>query len=83
MLDLEKINTEELADIAMAAQRRMGPDLSMVDVYNVLKYTIRKAEVNGKDAEYVPILFENELRDFATRKAINQIGRLNLCAQSA
>ena len=83
MLDLEKINTEELEDIAMAAQRRMGPDLSMVDVYNVLKYTIRKAEVNGKDAEYVPILFENELRDFVTRKAINRIGRLNLCAQSA
>lgn len=83
MLTLEKINTEELADIAMAAQRRMGPDLSLVDVYNVLRYTIRKAELNGKGDDYVPVLFENELRDFAMRKEINRIGGLNLCAGSA
>lgn len=77
------VNIDRVVDIAMAAQRRMGPDLSLVDVYNVLRYTIRKAELNGKGDDYVPVLFENELRDFAMRKEINRIGGLNLCARSA
>lgn len=83
MLAPEKINTEELADIAIAAQRRAGADLDLMDVYNVLRYTIRKAELNGKGDDYVPVLFENELRDFLMRKEINRIGGMNQCARYA
>ena len=77
------VNIERLADIAVAAQRRSGGDLDLMDVYNVLRYTIRKAKLNGKGEDYVPILFENELRDFLMRKEINRIGRKNQCVTCA
>ena len=75
--------TEELVDILVDVQRRLRYTFDLVDVFDILRYTIRKCEVNGKGEDYVPILFENELRDFVMRKQINMRGRMNLCARSA
>jgi len=44
---------------------------------DVLIYTIRKCELNKKGEDYIPILYENELRDFVMRKVINLYGRMN------
>lgn len=74
---------EELVDILFDVQHRLRYTFDLTDVFNILRYTIRKCEVNGKGEDYVPILFENELRDFVMREEINRRGRMNLCARSA
>ena len=52
------------------------------DIAEIIRYTVRKADLNHKDADYVPLLFENELRDHVMRERINEMGRRNLCARS-
>ena len=47
------------------------PDTATKDV---LMYVWRKLRVIGETADYLPLLYENELRDFAIRLAINAIG---------
>jgi hypothetical protein len=54
-----------------------------MEVYEIAKSTIQKAELNGKDENYVPILLRNELEDFLMRKRINDTGRRNECARFA
>ena len=77
MIDQSKLNVEELNTVVMDVQQRMGVQFCPKDVYDTLQYTIRKAELNGKDESYIPILLENELRDFLMRNRINFLGRLN------
>ena len=74
---------QELTDILFDVQRRLCRTFDLMDVFNILRYTIRKCELNGKGEDYIPILFENELRDFVMREEINALGRMNLCARSA
>ena len=76
------IDTNELADIVFDVQRREGYTFDPMEVVQVVQLTVRKVEMNGKDDSYVPILFENELRDHVMRERINEIGRMNLCARS-
>ena len=49
------------------------------DIHTALQYTERKAKLNGKGDDYIPVLFENELRDFVMREIINTRGRMNKC----
>ncbi len=74
--------TEQLTDILFDVQSRLGCTFDLTDVLCILRHTVRKCEVNGKGDGYVPILFENELRDFVMRKQINRSGRTNLCARN-
>ena len=37
-----------------------------------LRYSIGKLSYIGKDMDYLPLLFENELRDHAMREEINK-----------
>lgn len=46
-------------------------------VYEVLRYSLRKLEAIGKDMDYLPLFFENELRDHAMREKINRKGAVN------
>lgn len=75
MIDPKKLNSEELADVILEVQRRTGYRFDVVDAYEIARNTIHKAELNGKDESYVPILLENELRDFLMRKQINVLGK--------
>ena len=77
MIDQGKLNTDELMDIILEVQEKAGCWFSAEEVCEITQYTIRKAELNGKDESYVPILLENELKDFLMRKKINLFGRLN------
>lgn len=74
MIDPEKINAEELADIIYDVQRRVGYRFDLMEVFEIARHTVRKAELTGQDESYVPMLLENELRDFVMRKRINAIG---------
>lgn len=73
MIDPKKLNPDELADVILDVQRHTGCCFDVVDAYEIARYTIRKADLNGKDGSYVPILLENELRDFLMRKQINAL----------
>ena len=72
MIDTAKLNTEELGNIIVDVD----------DMVAIMQHTVRKADLNGKDEEYVPLLFRNELEDYVMRERINAIGRRNLCATS-
>ncbi len=74
MIDPEKISAEELADIVYDVQSRIGYRFDLMEVFEIARHTVRKAELTGQDESYVPILFENELRDFVMRKCINVMG---------
>ena len=72
-----------LFDIVEDVQGRIGYIFSAQEVRKVLAYTKRKCEINGKGDSYVPILFENELRDYVMRAEINRLGEMNRCARFA
>ncbi len=83
MIDTKKLDNEELADIVLKVQRRFRYQFDLMDVFNIIRYTIRKADLNGKDESYVPLLLKNELEDFVMRERINLLGRVNECAKCA
>lgn len=82
MIDTEKLNFEALSDIVFDIQRCEGYQFDWEDIARLIRLTVRKADLNDNDENYVPLLFENELRDYIMRERINRRGRRNLCAQS-
>lgn len=82
MIDTAKLNTEELGNIIVDVQNETGFWFDVDDMVAIMQRTVRKADLNGKDEEYVPLLFRNELEDYVMRERINAIGRRNLCATS-
>ncbi len=68
---------EAMSDAILAAELETGVPFDFNTVYEVLKYSIRKLEVIGKEMDYLPLLFENELRDHVMREEINRRGELN------
>ena len=71
-----------MANILFQVQRETGYIFTVDEAWEVMTHTVRKARMNGKGDDYIPVLLENELRDFLTRKQINLLGRLNECARS-
>lgn len=60
------------------------------EISQIIEYTKRKCELNGKDEDYFYLLFENELEDLIQRYYINLRGFINQmrkeeqrCAKSA
>lgn len=82
MIDTAKLNPEELGDIIVDVQNETGFWFDVDDMVAIIQHTIRKADLNGKDEEYVPLLFRNELEDHVMRERINEMGRRNLCVTS-
>jgi len=73
---MDKKLQEELVDAIFTAYRKTGKRFDPRTVYDVLRYSLRKLEAIRKEMDYLPLLFENELRDFAMREEINRIGAL-------
>ena len=63
MIDPEKLNSEELADVVFEVQSRTGYRFDLNEVFEIARNTIRKADLNRKDESYVPILLKNELEE--------------------
>ena len=69
--------TPELAEIVEKVQKKTEYTFCPVEIADILAYTDRKCESNGKVEDHVPILFENELTDYLIREAINLLGMQN------
>lgn len=76
MINREKLDAKELADIVFEVQREVCYRFDLPDVFKIMRYTIRKAEQTGHDESYVPLLLRTELEDFVMRERINAIGGL-------
>ena len=70
-----------LTDIVFTVRQETGYRFDVMEVFDILKHSIRKAEMNGKGEDYLPILFQNELEDHVMRQRINREGFV--CAASA
>ena len=68
---------KSLAGIVSEVETKTGYKFSTQEIFGVLLHTVRKCKINKKDADYVPILFENELRDHVARSAVNCLGFMN------
>lgn len=70
-----------LVDIVENVRRRTGYPFDVMEVFDILRYSMRKAELNDKGDDYLPILFQNELEDHVMRQRINK-GEM-VCVASA
>ncbi len=68
---------EQIMQIVKEVQQKVQYIFTVNEVEDILSHTRRKCEVNGKGEPYVPILFENELRDYVARERINLFGYMN------
>lgn len=71
---IKEETVEKLAEIAVKV---VGLRFDLGELYKIASHTAAKCELTGKDETYLPILFENELRDYQMRSQINAIGRMN------
>ena len=62
---------DDLADVVYATELSTGMSVNPNVVFNTLVYSIRKLSVIGKDMDYLPLLFESELKDHVIRSDIN------------
>lgn len=67
-----KSKVDTLVDIVYGVRQRTGYPFDVMEVFDILRHSMRKAEQNGKDEEYLPILFQNELEDHVMRQRINK-----------
>lgn len=65
---------ENIASARVAAEIKLGFCIPDNIAEEVLGYTKRKCELNGKLESYLPLLYENELTDYYVRLAINLRG---------
>ena len=72
---------ETIQEIVNDVEQRLQFTFFPEEIEALYQYTLRKAQMNGKDADYVPILFENELEDAVMRYAITCRGELNVCCK--
>lgn len=77
------MSPDEIGRIVAGVEVKTGWTFCLEDVNEVLQYSKQKARSNGRGDDYIPVLFENELRDFVMRETINSIGRERLCAKFA
>lgn len=61
-----------LTDIVFNVCRETGHRFDVMEVFDILQHSIRKMELIGKEEDYLPILFRNELEDHVMRKRINK-----------
>lgn len=67
----------EIREIVEKSEKELHYHFDDGEIADVLRYTLRKCEINGKGDDYVPILFETELHDYVMRSAINAVGYMN------
>lgn len=68
---------DALSDAVLAAELKTGRHFDFDTVYEVMKYSVRKLGVIGKGEDYLPLLLETELCDYAMREEINRRGEFN------
>lgn len=64
----------DLGKARKTASDKLGIEIDDDVAKRVLEYAARKCAINKLSIEYLPVLYENELKDFYTRAVINLIG---------
>lgn len=77
------MSRQEIQEIVSGVEEKLGWIFVPEEVECVLQYTIHKSAMLQKSNDYIPILFENELRDLVIRAEINHLRRKNICVQNA
>lgn len=77
------MDATEMMKIVREVENKTNYGFDAEEISDVLAYTKRKCEINGKGETYVPILFENELRDYVSRLIVNHLGYLNRLKKEA
>jgi len=74
----------EVIEARRSAERTLGFAIDDDVAEKVLAYAKRKCEVNRKPDDYLPLLYEDELRDYFMRLNINLRGEQNhvLCLRT-
>ena len=62
---------KEIREAILRAEKELGFEIAGEDADEVLMYSVQKCKAIKKDMSYLPILYENELRDYFFRLAIN------------
>lgn len=62
-----------LLDARMLAEQRTGARITDEEYERILEHSKRKLEIIHKDDDYLPLLLENEIRDYCSARAINMI----------
>ena len=65
---------EAVMNIVAKVEKEMTLTFEPEAIREVLGYTIRKAKIAGQSDSYIPLLFEDELRNYAIRNAVNLFG---------
>ena len=65
---------EAIMNIVAEVEKELNLTFGPEEIREVLGYTIRKAKIAGQGESYIPLLFEDELRNFAIRDAVNLLG---------
>ncbi len=73
----------QLYGIVQKVEGENACKFSFDEICSIFSHTSRKCEINGKGEDYIPILFENELTDFLTRREINRYSEAMRCARFA
>lgn len=66
-----------ISQMVDVVERILGLSFPPDDLYRLANHTFRKWENTGYGDDYLPTLFENELRDYLMRREINAVGRIN------
>ena len=77
------MSDEELLQIVLDVEERLNWSFEPTEIFSTYQYTLRKAYMNGKGKDYIPILFEHELINLVRGNVINFYGRKNQCVRSA
>lgn len=75
--------TEQIVKIVLSIEQKTRYHFTKEELENVYSYTLHKCKIIKEDESYIPILFENELRDYLTRKYVTQQGHKNYLRKKA
>lgn len=68
---------QKILEARQSAERTLGFVIDDDVADEVLAFAKRKCELNRKPDDYLPLLYENELRDYFMRLYVNLRGEMN------
>lgn len=86
--EITHIDEAKTLEVIERVQSKTGYIYCPKELFDIISYSIRKCELNGKDEDYFYLLLEDELEQYLMRAYINMRGEENrrrreLCAVSA
>lgn len=73
---MQKAKTD-IGEIVRSVENKKMFVFDLDDILFAGMQAVRKIELTGKEKDYFPLLFRNELEDIVMRHEINAIGRTN------